>query len=553
VALIVAVAVVAILLIMYISAKNPRWATKGFWMVHLVESPESVYKRSGGTFDDAAQLALRRTVERDNLRPEDHMLAATIITRNIIAQEHRVGEEMTTADAEQARLRQEVFDQAREHYMAALDGLRAQVLERPPDRAAVRTPARATTPPGNRPEAPDRAAIRPAARYTARPTARPTARTTTRPATRPRTAQMPRAPQMPPLGAGFMIDAALDFAVGGMATLLTNDPVLRAIVGAEDIQIMLLDAPLAQAAQRTREEVIARRRAVAQAGPTPAARSHAYVDMAVAHTNDPQTAHDTAVNGCLRAVVKRLRNEQGAELPSLDSIVRDINADGARLSDGRKAIVDDALAVVKRAREGEKNIAVGITDEEALRRVWLRADHPRNKEVRQRIRQAVFDNLAACWENGINGRKIVCVNGRTSKILSSLVLLDFDEQNWSISTVEQLKNDIFGKAIEVMDGEARAAVASKDRELQKVGRAQLAKIPEELAAIGPLDATANNAFVATTKDAIARMVDAEVSRINEATDGAISAPMADGIKKEAMAAVIASPKPPPKALPALDT
>ena len=432
------------------------------------------------------------------------MLAATIITRNIVSQEHRLNPdgEITTEDAERARLRQEMFDQARGHYLAALEGMRAQMS------AGQRRDDIKTTP----------------------------ARTPTNPPIR---ARVP-----PPRTAGFIVDAALDFAVGGMIVLLENDPVLRAIanqdqdaMGAAQV-LALMDVPLANATQKTRNELIASRRSAAQAKVTPAARSDAYVGMSVAHTDDPQTAHDTLVNGCLRGIVTRLRQDQGDSLPSLDSIVRDITTDGVRLSGGRKDMVADVLEVVKKAREGQRNIAVNVTDGEALSRVWLRADDKRNKNVQQKMRQAAFDSLYSCWENGITGRKIVCVNGRTSRMLSSLVLLDFDERNWAIATIEQLKNDIFAACRLVIDQEAQKAAASTDPNMRKAGLAQLAKTPDELTALGPIDPAANEQFIKLTQAAIARMVDVETARMNEHADGAISQPMIEGIKSEAIAAVV---------------
>lgn len=504
----IAVIVVVAIVLLYVSAKKPKWAHKGFWMAHLFESPDKVYKRSSGTFDEAAQIALRRSTDRSNMQPEDHMLAATIITRNIVGQEHKLGREdqITKEEAERAILRQDMFNQARQHYMAALDGMRAERHQAPP---RPETPA---TPQRQRPRL-------------------------------PATVAAAAAPPRPRTAIGFMVDAALDFAVRGMRTLLDNDPVLRAMAGEEDMmtQIVLLDAPLAQAAQRTRDDIINGRRAAAQTKATPGARADAYVQMATSHTDDPENSHDTAVNGCLRAIVGRLRADQSAlrgPLPSLDSIIRDINADGERLSDKRKDKLADVIAVINRAREKSKNIAVDITDEEALQRVWMRAEHPNNKQNREKIRQSVFDNLYDCWKTDIAGRRIVCINGRTSRILSSLVLLDYDERNWIILTMEQVKNDVFQTARAVIDREAKAAANSSDPNIRKVGMIQLASTSEEMLALGPVDDGANAAFVASTKAAIERDVDELIAQMNVHMKGAISPQMADGIKSEATAAVV---------------
>ena len=83
-------ALVALLVFaIYAVSKEPAWAQKSYWTAHCVESPWRVYQRSAGDFDDAAALALQRATGRPAPTAGDHILAATVITRNILAQEHR--------------------------------------------------------------------------------------------------------------------------------------------------------------------------------------------------------------------------------------------------------------------------------------------------------------------------------------------------------------------------------------------------------------------------------------------------------------------------------
>lgn len=121
-------ALVALLVFaIYAVSKEPAWAQKSYWTAHCVESPWRVYQRSAGDFDDAAALALQRATERPAPTAGDHILAATVITRNILAQEHRPARDgagaPTPAALERAQLRRGMFDEARRHYMAALTGL----------------------------------------------------------------------------------------------------------------------------------------------------------------------------------------------------------------------------------------------------------------------------------------------------------------------------------------------------------------------------------------------------------------------------------------------
>ncbi|MDE2100858.1 MAG: hypothetical protein KGL39_26665, partial [Patescibacteria group bacterium] len=342
------IAVLVVLLLVLIVA---------FVRKHTRESPAETYKRSDGTFDEPARQALKRAAA--GRRPEDHFLAATIITRNVLTQRG------------DARARREAYDAARANYLRAVQGVRRQPRPAPPAR---------------------------------RPTAQPAP-----------------APGVP--GAMFMVDAALDFVLGGMLFVLDDGTLLGA--GPAD-RVILAEATRAKDEERARRVT----RAAEQAAP--AARADAYIGELITHTDDPQNSHDTSVNASLRAIVAGLRAEQrDATLPSLDQIEAEVKALAPRWTASK---LPDVLAVIARTRAGEKNLAVGITDAEALQRVWLRADHPDNRENRDKLREAVYDNLYDCWVYA-EVRRIICVNGRSARILGSLALLDVNQANWNVETV----------------------------------------------------------------------------------------------------------------------
>jgi hypothetical protein len=497
-AILIALVLVVVALIIYAVAKDPAWAHKSYWLANFVESPWQVYRRSDGTFDEAAQMALRRAAGRTNPTPADHLLAATVITRNVLGQVNRLETEAgggpTAASQERARLRRRMYDQARAHYMAALEGLR-----RP---AAAAGPAEANP--------------------------------------------------------GHIIDAAVEFAFGGVADLLLNDPLLATAIG-EDwdfadltyIQIgpggpLFVDLPLAAAAGQRREEALhARQRAAKEAaqeqGGARGAAVDTYLDLATQHTADPQNTHDPSVLACLRAIVARLRAEQGdiAELPTIAEVVADLEQNGGQYSEGRPNRVADAVAVAGRAAAGEWVVALDATDEECLRRVWARADDPRNAAVRAQLRQALFDSLVDAWEEGIAGRKIVCVNGRTSRILGSLVLLDCDKRNWEVKKLEQFKNDVFERAAAVIAAAAARAAESGDPALEKAGRSYLATTAAETRAIGEVPADAAARLAESMRAEIGQMVDDFVAALESdlGAAGAIPGYMVASVKAEAQAAV----------------
>jgi len=483
-----------LIFIIYAVAKEPAWAQKNYWLSHYVESPWKVYRRSSGGFDDAAALALERATGRADPTPGDHILAATVITRNILAQEHRPARDAagapTRAALERARLRRGMFDEARLHYMAALEGLR---------------------PPG----APPRA------------------------------------------GGGndfdnnveFIIDAAIGFAFGGLEELLANDPVLAGLGwdfnNVTVFQGFTVDEPLAAAAAQRREDLVRDRRAaaataVAEQGGARGAGVATYVELATQNTDDPQNAHDVGVLACLKAIVERLRADQAdAALPSPSEIAAEVRAQGEKFSDGRAHRVADVEAVIAATSEGERVITIGATDAECLGRVWLRAADPRNVAVRGQLRQATFDALYDCWEEGIAGRRIVCVNGRTSRILAALTLLDWDRRNWEVKKLEQFKNDIYAKAATVISAEAERAAASADPDTQRAGRAYLARTAAEIRAAGDVPEAAAERLAEQMRDAIGTMVAVYVRELEDdlGVKGAIPPYMVASVAEEAKAAV----------------
>lgn len=501
-ALLGAALILLIVLIAYAVATDSPYAQKSYWMSHFVEDPWKVFRRSAGNFDDAAALAFNRATSRDSPSPSDHMLSATVITRNILAQEHRPARSatggFTRAAVEHARLRREMFDEARAHYMAALRGLRTDVVDdgRRADAAAAADAANG-------------------------------------------------------INAQFVIDAAIGFAFGGLTDMLANDPVLAGLgwdyenltVFQTPAGVGAVDAPLYGAAQRRLDELVAARRAAAatavadQKGARGAGVA-TYVELATQNTDDPQNAHDTGVLACLKSILARLRADQaGQVVPSPGDVAAEIASRGEALSDGRAHRLADVLEVIKRADLGERVVSLGATDGECLGRVWLRSKDPKNAASRRDIQQAVFDALYDCWEEGIAGRRIVCVNGRTSRVLAALILLDWDKRNWEVKKLEQFKNDIFAEAARVIAAEAERASMDADASVQRAGRAYLAKTAAEIRAIGVVPAEAAEKLAVKMRAAVSDMVDAHVRALEGSAEGAIPPYMVESTKQEAMAAV----------------
>lgn len=523
-----AVLVVLIIVVIYAVVAKPHWANPEMWLASMIESPKKVYRRSNGTFDEEAALALERVTSQRDPSPGDHLLAATIITQNILGQEHRPEFDRqgnpTTRAVERTQLRHEMIGRARDHYIAALGGLNRQMAQPVRHRAQPRARTPATR--GGRPGRPQAAQPR-QTRHHVRP---------------------------PPPDAGFIIDAALDFAIGGVINAMQNDPLLAVMIGGnqpdtdpDDVlaqMTLFIDLDLANAANQTRGQMVEQRRGVADqaaagAGGAAGVFASTFLDASQGHTNDPQNSHDSGVSGCLRGILSRLRRDQeGATLPTLDEIEADIRGDWMKLAEGDKKGLDDALAVLDKARAGEIYTGTGATDEEVLRRIWARADDPKNADNRSKLRQSSFDNLKDAWENGIHGRKIACVTGRQSRQFGSLSTLDWDVDNWNVSTLEQFKNDLFKQAGELIRREVeKTAGDSADPKMVKVAKSYLASTAAEMQAIGEIDDAANEQFGNMLRQKIDQLTDDYAQSINAKSPGAIPLHMVAPVKAEAKAAV----------------
>jgi hypothetical protein len=481
IAVTLAVILVAILVIVYLIATDSPYAQKDYWKAKYLDSPWEVYaKSSGNGLDEAALLALNRANGREIPTSSDHLLSATIISRNILEQEHVPTGNLRT-DVENAHARRDLFDVARNHHMAAL-------IELPRDRQRENRQRR---------DIPEQ----------------------------------------------FIIDAATEFAFQGLMHLIMNDPLIMQFELVADIPPV--DRQLAGVAATRREELINDHRAAAatvinEQGGAIAPGVQTYMDLAIQNTNDPQNSHDSGVLACLRAIVTRLCEDQtGATLPTMQEIRDEIIAESAKLSEGRAHRTSDVLEVLDKIQQGERVTSLGASDEECLARIWLRTKDPRNSEVSGQMRQAIFDALYDCWENGMFGRHIVCVNGRTSRILSSLILLDWDKRNWEVKKLEQFRNDIYAKTHELINEEAKRATKSADNDIRRAGALYLAKSNEEVKRIGVIPQIALDTLAQSMRTATIKMIDDYLHELEvmSGIKGAIPNYMIEATKQEALAAI----------------
>ena len=274
-----------------------------------------------------------------------------------------------------------------------------------------------------------------------------------------------------------------------------------------------------------------------------------YIELATRPTNDSQNVHDHTVLSGFKQILKRLiddrsNSEDAQHLLSLDEIKNEIKQKERRYSDNRPQIAMKALAVIDKMKDGEKITALEIdgtptTDELCLQLVWDRSMHPLNLKNALLIKQSIFDNLVDAWEFDIftNEPKIVCVTGRATRMLSSLTLLDFDEQNWEVKKFEDFKNDIFNKVKQIIMEQAEIASLSSDQNVKNAGLSYLAKTAEEFNSIPTPSHDATINLNNTIKEEISNMISSYVQSLENDYNTKIPEYMKNSIEKEAIASI----------------
>jgi hypothetical protein len=291
-----------------------------------------------------------------------------------------------------------------------------------------------------------------------------------------------------------------------------------------------------------------------------------YIELATRPTNDSQNVHDHTVLSGFKQILERLiydrhlnsgnksigdnnidksiGDKSVQDLLSLDEIKNEIKQKERRYSDNRPQVAMKALEVIDKMKNGEHVTAFEIdgnptTDGLCLQLVWDRANHPLNSKNKSLIKQSIFDNLVDSWEVELftNEPKIVCVTGRATRMLSSLTLLDFDEQNWEVKKFEDFKNEIFNRVKQIIMEQAEIASLSSDQNMQNAGLVYLAKTAEEFKSIPTPSYDATIDLNNTIKKEISNMIFSYVQSLESDYNTKIPEYMKNSIEKEAIASI----------------
>ena len=213
-----------------------------------------------------------------------------------------------------------------------------------------------------------------------------------------------------------------------------------------------------------------------------------YLEKSKIHVDNPQNVHDNAINATMYQIIKRISDDNTEALPTKEQISAEI--------------ADPIAKNVIKAFNNENTVSAlgGMTDLEVLQLVYLRCCNPKNDK--KTMITALSDNLKNCVENG----NIVCVTGRVARVISTLILLDFDENNWNMKLVDDYKEEILNKTKNIIQEVATLAL---NTDLDEYAKEYLTeeREPTDLISIPEIKGNTEEDLVNIMKKCIVEMID----------------------------------------------
>lgn len=183
-------------------------------------------------------------------------------------------------------------------------------------------------------------------------------------------------------------------------------------------------------------------------------------------TSDPQNVHDYTVNKNMRDTIMVLRSnighyDQKVAYDEMDTWLANMPA---------SAKLDKAIRVFMGISEDNMITTFNSTELEIITLVWQRIKDPQNGTNVALMKEALYNSLVDCYdERG----SIVCLNGRCTRYLQSLVLLDFNPIIGKAVTNEAYKNQIYDQTKNIIDDEVATWNASTDERDRAVAQSFL--------------------------------------------------------------------------------
>ena len=188
-----------------------------------------------------------------------------------------------------------------------------------------------------------------------------------------------------------------------------------------------------------------------------------YIEKSKVIRSDIQNVHDTMVNEDLRKTYIKLDNDDKniTNQESIDSIKQFI--DNSDLSENIKFNANKTYKYIMSSDYKVFQLGHNVHLKNILRLTWNRGNHPKNIKQKENIKESVIIALSDCIENN----KVVCSGGIGSRLLSSMVLIDYDSTIGTTQTTSEYKSEIFSKSQDIFQEQIKISLESKDPEIKK--------------------------------------------------------------------------------------
>lgn len=294
-----------------------------------------------------------------------------------------------------------------------------------------------------------------------------------------------------PINLTFMLDHILNFGETNLGEL-QNGVRMTAIFGGNDAvgdlggiangitgvtNDMVMENIIAEIIHMTNDADVVRTN-VTEANATKAAETaknkrefaYKFSKMAKTHTSDPQNVHDSSVRADNKHSLAVLRSTASQKSP--DDIIKEVReyilSSGSRF-DGVK--IAQANKVLNEIAKGGRIVAYDETENMILKYVWDRTNIPEHSAKSTDMKDAVVVSLYQSIDSKTGNP--VCINGRASNIIGSLVILDNNPTVGAALTEEQYKNEIINASVKILDEEIEKALNSGSEDMKKVGQSYI--------------------------------------------------------------------------------
>ena len=213
--------------------------------------------------------------------------------------------------------------------------------------------------------------------------------------------------------------------------------------------------------------------------------THNYLQKSKIVKSDAQNVHDPSVNKDLKNTYKQLQNDSILHVKNDEMYDIEKYILLSKLSDAEKTKAIKTYNKIIHDDGRVYTIDDNVRVRDILKLVWNRSYHPNNANQSDNLKESVVHALSDCIENG----NVVCNGGISSRLLSSMVLIDHDKSMGNAMTSSGYKSEMFSNAQKIFQQEIKLSENSTNPQIKQFAKSfddtsiDDSKIPEDIKTI----------------------------------------------------------------------